>query len=199
MKRNEFIKALGIIGIGTQFGTISCNSKQAKKLANNGLPDYRIWYRPKRENTNEEIRADFTDITAMGFKAVLPQIYSSSAGLFNLPNHEVKSLLLKRMIPIANQVGLELHAWMWTMPCNNSRIIKEHPDWYAVNRNRQSAHSQPAYVNYYEFLCPRKPKVRSFVAKRVRALATCHHTRLRRYTSGLCPSTRCHPRRRLTA
>ena len=101
----------------------------------------------------------------MGLKAVLPQIYSSSAALFNLPNHEVKSLLLKRMIPIAHQVELELYAWMWTMPCNNTRIIEEHPDWHAVNRNGQPTHGHPAYMKYYKFLCPKKPEVRSFIAK----------------------------------
>ena len=101
----------------------------------------------------------------MGLKAVLPQIYSSSAALFNLPNHEVKSLLLKRMIPIAHQVELELYAWMWTMPCNKTRIIEEHPDWHAFNRNGQPTHGHPAYMKYYKFLCPKKPEVRSFIAK----------------------------------
>jgi len=65
---------------------------------------------------------------------------------------------------------MEFHAWMWTMPCNAPSVIEKHPDWYAVNRLGQPAHTHPAYVGYYKFLCPCHPEVREFIRGNVASL-----------------------------
>ncbi|MBK8653026.1 MAG: hypothetical protein IPN20_03720 [Haliscomenobacter sp.] len=41
-----------------------------------------------------------------------------------------KARLLERMIPLAHASGLQVHAWIWCMPCNNPSVI-QHPDWFA--------------------------------------------------------------------
>ena len=179
MKRKDFIKYVAGTGvslsIGAQFG---CNEPKLAEVSqeiaseHKGLPEYWIWHRPSTRATDDELKAEFADMKALGIDAVLPQIFASNKALFNIPDYETELPLLERMIPLAHQAGLELHAWMWTMPCNNPRIIADHPDWYAVNRAGQSADTAPAYVNYYKFLCPRKTEVREFVQKRVEALAS---------------------------
>ncbi len=140
----------------------------SKKIA---LPKYWVWHRPNAKATDDELKKQFADMRSIGFEAVLPQIFASNKALFNIEGYETEVPLLERMIPLAHEAGLELHAWMWTMPCNNERIISEHPDWYAVSRQGLPAHTHPAYVDYYKFLCPRKPEVRAFVQHRVKALA----------------------------
>ena len=43
-------------------------------------------------------------------------------------------------IPIAQKHGIEVYAWLWTMNPEHDRdaILKEHPEWFSVNRNEQS-------------------------------------------------------------
>ena len=43
-------------------------------------------------------------------------------------------------IPIAQKHGIEVYAWLWTMNLEHDRdaILKEHPEWFSVNRNGQS-------------------------------------------------------------
>ena len=77
----------------------------------------------------------------------------------------------KRRIPLATAAGLEVHAWMWSMPCLIDDVIKTHPDWYNVNAKGESAVDKPAYVDYYKFLDPARPEVREFVRDTVRELA----------------------------
>ena len=74
-------------------------------------------------------------------------------------------------LPLATEAGLEVHAWMWTMPCLLPEILKTHPDWYNVNAKGENAAVKPAYVDYYKFLDPARPEVRAFIQARVRELA----------------------------
>jgi len=71
---------------------------------------------------------------------------------------------------LAHEAGLEVHAWMWSMPLNVPEMIEQHPDWFSVNRNGDPSHTHPAYVNYYKFLCPCHPEVQEFIAGNVAAL-----------------------------
>ncbi len=154
------------LALGSQACTKSNSSINSKRL-----PRYWVWHRPSTKATDDQLKREFEEMRSLGFEAVLPQIFSSNKALFNIDGYETEVPLLERMIPLAHEAGLELHAWMWTMPCNNPRIIKDHPDWYAVSREGKPAHTDPAYVDYYKFLCPRKQEVRAFVQDRVKALA----------------------------
>ena len=74
-------------------------------------------------------------------------------------------------IPIAHKYGIEVYAWLWTINLEHDRksILKEHPEWFSVNRNGTSLADTTAYVGYYKFLCPALPEVREFIKKKIEA------------------------------
>lgn len=173
MNRKEFLITSAKAGVGLLAGShlSSCMASDPAKESTL-LPKYWLWMRPSVKNSDDEWKRIFLEIREMGIEAVLPEVYSSNMALFDTGDFQTKELLLERMIPLAHEAGLQLHAWMWTMPCNHPQILKDHPDWYAVNRSGQRADQDPAYVPYYKFLCPRHPEVRQFIKKRVDALAS---------------------------
>ena len=61
------------------------------------------------------------------------------------------------------EAGLEAHYWRWTM--NRSEVLQTHPEWFAVNRRGESSFDQPAYVDYYRFLCPYREGVADYLAE----------------------------------
>lgn len=169
MEKRSFIKILSGLGLGT---VLDLNLlSRFDKSGNPELPKYWVWLRPNLKLNDQDWSDIFKKLNAIGIQAVLPQIYSSNEALFDIEGYTVKEKWLERIIPIAHRHDVEIHAWMWTMPCNDPKIIKKHPEWYVVNRKGESAADAPAYVPYYKFLCPRRPEVRAFVRKRVRTLA----------------------------
>jgi len=72
-------------------------------------------------------------------------------------------------IPIAHKHGIEVYAWLWTMNLEHDRdsIVKEHPDWFSVNRKGESLADNKAYVDYYKFMCPALPEVREHIKKKI--------------------------------
>lgn len=166
MKKRDFIK---IMGLGALAGLLPSPvfghlSKRPK------LPKRWMWMGISPDITDDDFKRRFEKMAAAGVEAVLPQVYASHMALFELPGF-TQAPVLERLLPLAHEAGLQVHAWMWCMPCNHPDIIAQHPDWYAVNRLGESAHEKPAYVGYYKFLSPRHPEVREFIAQRVEALA----------------------------
>ncbi len=172
MKRKQFISTIGSICTGLSLKPVLNYSNLSNHIDAEGLPKYWVWIRPSLDKTDDDWKLEFEEWRSIGIEAILPQVYASNKSLFNIPNHEIEESWLERIIPIAHAAGLQVHAWMWTMICNNPRILKNNPEWYVVNRNGDSAATHPAYVDYYKFLCPRKPEVRAFVKERVKALAS---------------------------
>ncbi len=76
----------------------------------------------------------------------------------------------EEMAPVLAQYDMKLHAWRWTL--NRSNYAKEHPDWYAVNRNHESVLDKPPYVGYYRWLCPSNEGVRKVIAEDYRQIAS---------------------------
>lgn len=132
-----------------------------------------VWFGAPKELDKDAWKARFAMLKQSGIDAVLPQVYNGSEALFDHPHPLVNTHadILGELIPLAHEAGLEIHAWMWTMPCTNPQIVEKHPDWYAVNGLNESAHEKPAYVPYYKFLCPCNPEAQDFVQGNVKALA----------------------------
>jgi uncharacterized lipoprotein YddW (UPF0748 family) len=145
-------------------------SKELSRQSPN-LPDNWVWLRPDLKNTDDDWKRTFERMKSMGIDAVLPQIYGSSETLFEHPILPVKAPWLERIIPLAHEAGLEVHAWMWTMILNNPTLVEKNPHWFSVNRKGEPAHTNPAYVGYYKFMCPCNEEVAEFVAGTVTALA----------------------------
>lgn len=72
-------------------------------------------------------------------------------------------------IPIAHKYGIKVVAWLWTMNLEHDRekILKEHPEWFSVNRNGKSLADTTAYVGYYKFLSPVLPEVKDYIKKKI--------------------------------
>ncbi len=77
--------------------------------------------------------------------------------------------ILRDLIPAARQLGIEPHIWNVTMM--EGGLEEEHPEWYVVNRDGESAGDKPAYVDYYKFMCPSREPVRQFLTEQIGALA----------------------------
>lgn len=75
----------------------------------------------------------------------------------------------RKAIPVAQRHGIEVYAWIWIMNPEHGRdsIIKNHPEWFSVNRKGESLASTKVYVDYYKFMCPALPEVREFIKKKV--------------------------------
>jgi len=75
----------------------------------------------------------------------------------------------RQAIPIAHKHGIEVYAWLWTMNLEHDRgrILKEHPEWFSVNRKGESLADTKAYVDYYKFMCPALPEVREHIKKKI--------------------------------
>lgn len=74
-------------------------------------------------------------------------------------------------IPIAHKYGIEVYAWLWTMNTEHDRdkLLKEHPEWFSVNREGKSLADTTAYVGYYKFMCPALPEVREHINNKIKA------------------------------
>lgn len=170
MKRRDFTKLLAG-GAGAALGHDLSGIYSQHNSASSDLPQNWVWARPNLEWNDDEWKKTFGEIRELGINGFLPQVYSSNETLFDHPLLPVKERWLERIIPLAHEADLQVHAWMWTMPLNNKEMIEKYPDWYSVNRLGQPSHTHPAYVDYYKFLCPCNPEVQEFVAGNVEALA----------------------------
>lgn len=95
------------------------------------------------------------------------------AGIDGVMLHAVTEEDYLRDIAIAKKYGITVYAWIWTLNPprqDRPRMIKEHPEWFDVNRNGQSLADYKAYVNSYKFMCPVLPEVRENMVNRVKRL-----------------------------
>lgn len=170
MERRNFIKHIGAAGLGLAamqvFGlpfTLSLDGNNLKKW---------IWITPGPDEPIENWHPRFEMMKIHGIHGVLVQVYSSHKALYPSSYLSYEQDLLNPIIKMGKETGIEVHAWMWTMPNNNPYYIENHPDWYVVNRLGEPAHTHPAYVGYYRFMCPNNPEVQEFLRRNVRELAS---------------------------
>jgi len=171
MKRRKFIKTInaGVVGLAT--GSFALNSCGTKVQQQNQLQKVWVWMRPFEEYSADDYKELFAKMSKAGVDAILPEVYNSWSARYNSERHPVESSWLETILPLAKAAGLEVHAWMWSMPNNQKDLHEKHPNWFAVNGNGESALTDPAYVDYYKFMCPNRPGVKEFVADNVRDLA----------------------------
>ncbi len=127
--------------------------------------------RPSVSRPLDDWKREFDLMKASGVTGIIPEVYNGRQALFRSTRIAVRAPWLESAIPIAAAAGLEVHAWMWCMPCLIDDVIRQHPDWYNVNAKGESAVDKPAYVDYYKFLDPARTEVREFIRDIVRDLA----------------------------
>ncbi len=146
--------------------SISCGTPPAARQKN------WIWIPTDLAADDDEWKRRFANIRAAHIDAVLLEVYKGKVAYFGSSRLPVEAEYLERLLPMAKAAGLEVHLWMWSMPCNIDDIIKKHPDWYVVNALGESSAEKPAYVPYYRFMCPSNEEVREFVRGTVSELAS---------------------------
>ncbi|MFW6042993.1 MAG: lipoprotein [Marinilabiliaceae bacterium] len=119
----------------------SCQTSQEK------IPVH-AWMGGPGEATDEEIAENFADIEERGIDALM---YNGG--------HDPETY--ERVGQLARDAGLEFHAWIPTMVQSYSEKLDS--SWYAVNGEGKSALTDPAYVSYYNFLCPNREGVYQFL------------------------------------
>jgi uncharacterized lipoprotein YddW (UPF0748 family) len=169
MNKREFLKGLGACGLVWSVR----NTLEPISLLGNDTERKRknwTWITTDLKTPADERKRQFARMREAGIEAVLPEIYDSRFAYYASSHLPVKMEWLEQLIPLAKAEGLEIHAWMWSMPCNIEDIRRKHHDWFCVNSKGESAADKPAYVDYYKFLCPSRPEVQQFLQTTVAEL-----------------------------
>jgi len=170
MRRRELLKILGAGLLGAGCSRVAPTGETAPAKSARRLKNW-TWITLQREQPPDAWKRDFARMRAAGVDAILPEVYNGRQAYFASQRLPVKTGRLEMMLPLAKAEGLEVHAWMWSMPCLLDDMLKKHADWYNVNAKGESAADKPAYVDYYKFLDPARPEVREFVKGTVEELA----------------------------
>lgn len=169
MNRRKFVKKTGVCVISIPY----FSSFLSSCASNNDYQNLKnwIWINTNLKITPEEWKKRFADMRACGIDAILPQVYNGRKAFYESKHVPVGEKWLETIMPLAKVEGLEVHGWMWCMICNIESIHKEHPEWFSVNRNGESSIEKPAYVGYYNFLCPSRAEVHEYLQNIVSELA----------------------------
>jgi len=191
MNKREFVKTLGagIVGAaatGLPVGAAAAAAPDGTSAA--PPPPERVmnwvWITPTPEPvpggppappppTVDEWKRRFAMLRANNIHAILPEIYDGRKA------HYASGFLpraaddwLGTILPLARAEGLEVHAWMVSMPCNIPEMWAQHRDWFDVNGRGESSVDKPAYVDHYRFTCPNQPGSQDFIKKRVEEICS---------------------------
>ncbi|MEC3907182.1 family 10 glycosylhydrolase [Tamlana sp. 2201CG12-4] len=78
---------------------------------------------------------------------------------------------LERLIPVAKEAGLKVHAWIMAVNRPGDTVALKHPEWYQVSRDGKSCFDTRPYVNYYQWLCPTREESRNHILGLVEGLS----------------------------
>jgi len=178
MTKREFLKTIGATAVAAAgAGYVSAPSRlraacpealQPRRARN--LKNF-VWMTPNLKLAPSDLAQAFALIRASGINGIVAEIYNGTSAFYRSRKFPVRAEWLETILPLARAEGLEVHAWMWTMPCMQADVISDHPDWYNVNARGESAVDKPAYVPYYKFLDPARPEVREWIRDTVQELA----------------------------
>lgn len=157
------------MGLGSTIG-LSGDPWEGHTLKTNDTKNW-TWINTDSHSSDDDWRQRFAALRESGIQAILPEVFNNRTAFWDSQHLPVGDHWLEQLIPLAQEAGLEVHAWIHCMTCNIPEIMENHPEWYDVNGNRESAVDKPAYVSYYRFLCPSRPGVQDFLRQRVSELA----------------------------
>jgi len=137
MKSTTYVLLLALLTL------LACQSTKEK------IPVF-AWMGGPGEATDAELTATFTDYRSKGIDGLLY-------------NGGQDPAVYERVAPLAKAAGLAFHTWIPTMVQGKRPALDS--TWYAVNGKGESALTHPAYVNYYQFLCPSEEGVYQFLSE----------------------------------
>ena len=161
MDTRTFIKNTALATAGIMLGNqlTSCKIPQSPPKKHKNW----VWAHPHVNWSADTWKMKVDKALDAGINAMLVEVYNGTNTFYEGGQLPMVANVLEKIIPVCQTSGMELHAWMWTMPCNAPQIAGKHPEWYAYNGLGQPAHTHPAYVSYYKFLCPCHPCAQEFI------------------------------------
>jgi uncharacterized lipoprotein YddW (UPF0748 family) len=166
MDRRDFLKCAGASAIVARVNVRGLFAAKRVRALKNW-----VWIGIDTGKSADDWKRSFATMRASGIHAIVPEIYNGRQAYFPSTQLPVKTDLLGTLLPLARAEGLEVHPWIWCMPCMVEEIMSKHPDWYNVNAKGESALDKPAYQQYYKFLDPGRPEVREWLQGIVKELA----------------------------
>lgn len=140
---------------------VSCKKKSEKQAAIENAKsefEFGVWITAEKEKSNEAYAIEFEKYKNAGIDEVLI-------------NTETDPVLLNRIVPIAKEKGMNVHAWIMAMNRPGDSIALTHPEWYAVSKEGNSCFDTRPYVDYYQWLCPTRKESRNHILSLVEGLA----------------------------
>lgn len=169
MNKRQFIKTLGIGGAALTLAPslfTACAGKADKPLLKNWM-----WIHNVDDATLDELIERLTKARSYGIDAVLMETPMGETTAMESEWQPFRHAGLERLIEAGKATDVEVHGWLWQMPNNIPAIAEKHPQWFAVNGLGQPTHTNPAYVDYYKFMCPNNPEVQEYLRLRIKSLA----------------------------
>ncbi len=143
---------------------VSCTNTKTKTTeiaANNEVTqafDFGVWITADAKRTDADYAEEFTTYKDAGIDEILI-------------NTNTDPKLLQRLVPVAKENGLKVHAWIMTMNRPGDSVALQHPEWYVVSREGKSCYDTRPYVDYYQWLCPTREASRNHVLGLVEGLS----------------------------
>ena len=153
MNKRTFLKNLSL-GAGTAL--LAPSLLTACQAAQEAGFKMWMWVGGGADKPMEEWETQFKRLASLGFHGVL-----AGGGVETL----------KKTVPLAKSLGLEIHSWQWVMNRPGNKEAQAHPEWYAVSREGNSSLDVNPYVGYYQWLCPTKPEVQDYIIKGMKKIA----------------------------
>ncbi len=149
MKRRTFLQGLGAGGLALGGLPALVMPRQAR-----GTTGHWVWAHGGGDEGTSLWRRRFDRLRAAGFAGV-------HAG-----GHDPATA------DAAHEAGLTFSRWTWTLNRSGDPWVKEHhPEWFTVSRAGTSSLTDPPYVGYYQWLCPTRAGVRTYLRDQVAAIA----------------------------
>ncbi len=142
---------------------VSCTNKEENKSETKSSDsatafEFGVWTTANAKKSNEDYAKEFEKYKNAGIDEVLI-------------NTNTDPVLLNRIVPIAKEKGLKVHAWIMTMNRPGDSIALQHPEWYAVSKEGNSCYDTRPYVDYYQWLCPTREASRNHILGLIEGLA----------------------------
>ncbi|WP_442592183.1 family 10 glycosylhydrolase [Pedobacter sp. AW31-3R] len=147
--RRNFVKSGLISGLAVALLPVSGMASVLESAEEKQKFKHWVWINPKHEDKEKDLVLLYRKYYDAGVR-----------GIFFEEDSE-------KHFRAAKSQGLEAHRWMWTMNRRVEEIMKNHPEWYAVNRKGESCVNHPPYVDYYRWLCPSRPEVQQYLENEV--------------------------------
>ncbi len=119
-----------------------------------------VWMDKKFGNDTDTLKQTLDDLRECGINRIL----------YNAPIREIENFL-------KHAADMEVRIWKIMLLNNDEDLIKNHPDWFIINKLGNCSITHPAYVNYYKWLCPNHPEVYGFLENSIKKL--CEITELK--------------------